>query len=120
MPSTEELEPKVIDPGPDKIIAPGFNNTTVTDKIANVVLKPIQTTPETMVDQPVFSFCRDAGPAGGRLLAVLQGRRSMGHRHPGSVGLCYRQLRLVDRYRPRRNADLGHSAAAQTGLAYFD
>ena len=48
MPSlnTEELEPKVIDPGPDKIIAPGFNYATVTDKIAGVVLKPIQTTPK--------------------------------------------------------------------------
>src|SRR5580698_2780364 len=48
MPSlnTEELEPKVIDPGPDHIIAPGFNNLTVTEKIAGVVLKPIQTTPK--------------------------------------------------------------------------
>ena len=44
--NTEELEPEVIDPGPDKIIAPGFNYTTVTDKIAGVVLKPIQTTPK--------------------------------------------------------------------------
>src|SRR5271168_3790874 len=48
MPSlnTEELEPKVIDPGPDHIIAPGYNYATVTDKIAGVVFKPIQTTPK--------------------------------------------------------------------------
>src|SRR5277367_4975389 len=44
--TTDELEPKVIDPGPDKIIAPGYNYTTVTDKIAGVVFKPIQTTPK--------------------------------------------------------------------------
>src|ERR1700691_2332469 len=44
--NTEELEPEVIDPGPDKIIGRGFTYATVTDKIAGVVLKPIQTTPK--------------------------------------------------------------------------
>ena len=72
-----------------------------------------------MVDQPVFGLCRHAGPAGGRFLAVLQGRRGVGHHHPGGVGLCDRQFRLVDRYRPRRNAHLGDSAAAETRLANF-
>ena len=41
----DELEQKAIDPGPDKIIAPGFDYSTVTDKIAGVVLRPIQKTP---------------------------------------------------------------------------
>ena len=44
--NTEELEPKAIDPGPNKIIGPGFDYGTVTDKIANVVLQPIERTPK--------------------------------------------------------------------------
>ncbi len=42
----------------------------------------------------------------------------MGHHDPRRLGIRHRQFRLVDRYRPRRNADLGHLAAPQTGLAY--
>jgi molybdopterin-containing oxidoreductase family membrane subunit len=42
---TEELEKQAIDPGPDKIIGPGYDYATVTDKIGNVVLQPIQKTP---------------------------------------------------------------------------
>jgi molybdopterin-containing oxidoreductase family membrane subunit len=41
----DELEQQAIDPGPDKIIAPGFDYGTVSDKIAGVVLQPIQKTP---------------------------------------------------------------------------
>ena len=44
----------------------------------------------------------------------------MGHQHPGGVGLRHRQLRLVDRHRPRRHADLGHSAAAASEMAHVD
>ena len=42
---TEELDQRAIDPGPDKIIAPGFDYGTVTDKIANTVLMPVEKTP---------------------------------------------------------------------------
>jgi Ni/Fe-hydrogenase subunit HybB-like protein len=42
---TEELDQRAIDPGPDKIIAPGFDYATVTDKIANTVLMPVEKTP---------------------------------------------------------------------------
>jgi hypothetical protein len=38
----------------------------------------------------------------------------------GRLGLRHHQLRLVDRHRPRRHADLGHSAAAPAGLAHVD
>ena len=47
----------------------------------------------------------------------LRGVGIWGINIPGRLGLRHRQLRLVDRYRPRRNADLRHSAAAQAELA---
>ena len=47
-------------------------------------------------------------------------RRHLGHQHSGGLGLRHRQLRVVDRYRPRGNADFGDSAAAQAGLAQLD
>ena len=39
---------------------------------------------------------------------------------PGHVGLRDRQLRLVDRHRPRRHPDLGDPAAAEAGVADVD
>ncbi len=54
------------------------------------------------------------------VLPVHQGRRHLGHQHPGRVGLRHHQLRVVDRHRPRRHADLGHSAAAQPAVAHLD
>jgi len=44
----------------------------------------------------------------------------MGHQRPGHVGLGDHQLRLVGRHRPRRNADLGHPAALEAGVADLD
>ncbi|MBV8817508.1 MAG: polysulfide reductase NrfD [Acidobacteriaceae bacterium] len=41
----EEYDTPAIDPGPDHIVGPGFTNATVTDKIANVVLRPLRSTP---------------------------------------------------------------------------
>ncbi len=41
----EALEKPAIDPGTDHIVGPGFTNATVTDKIANVALRPFRSTP---------------------------------------------------------------------------
>jgi molybdopterin-containing oxidoreductase family membrane subunit len=71
--NTEELEPKVIDPGPDKIIAPGFNYTTVTDKIANVVLKPIETTPKQWWISLFLAFVAMQGLAAGAVWLFYKG-----------------------------------------------
>ena len=49
-----------------------------------------------------------------------QGRRHLGHQHPGRLGLRDRQLRLVDRHRPRRHLHLGDPAAAAPALAHLD
>src|SRR5580698_1649308 len=75
MPSlnTEELEPKVIDPGPDHIIAPGFNNLTVTEKIAGVVLKPIQTTPKQWWISLLLAFVAMQGLLAGAFWLFYKG-----------------------------------------------
>ena len=49
-----------------------------------------------------------------------QGHRHLGHQHPGRLGLRHHQLRLVDRHRPRRHADLGDPAAAAADVADVD
>ena len=43
--TTEELDERVIDPGPDKIVGPGYDYGSVSDKISNVVLRPVKKTP---------------------------------------------------------------------------
>ena len=49
---------------------------------------------------------------------LLHGRRHLGHQCPGRLGLRHHQLRVVDRHRPRRHADLRHLAAAPSEVAY--
>ena len=50
----------------------------------------------------------------------LRGVGIWGVQTPGDVGVRDRQLRLVDRHRPRRDPDLGDPAAAQAGVADVD
>ena len=58
--------------------------------------------------------------AGGGDVAVSEGRRHLGDYAAGGLGLRDHQLCLVDRHRPRRHTDLGHSAALQAELAQLD
>ena len=51
---------------------------------------------------------------------LVEGHRHLGHQHPGRLGLRDHQLRLVDRHRPRRHADLGDPAAAAAAVAHVD
>ena len=51
---------------------------------------------------------------------LLKGDRHLGQQHPRRLGLRHRQLRLVDRHRPRRHADLRDSAALQAAVAHVD
>ncbi len=46
-------------------------------------------------------------------LAVHPRGRRLGHQHPGQLEPCDHQLRLVDRDRHRRHADLGAAAGAR-------
>src|ERR1700678_4564795 len=71
--TTDELEPKVIDPGPDKIIGPGYNNLTVSQKIAGVVLKPIQTTPKQWWISLLLAFVAMQGLLAGAFWLFYKG-----------------------------------------------
>jgi Ni/Fe-hydrogenase subunit HybB-like protein len=46
-----------VDPGPDKIVGPGYNFATVSDKIAAVVLRPIRQTPPQWFIGLAVAFC---------------------------------------------------------------
>ena len=50
----------------------------------------------------------------------LRRRRHLGHQHQRRVGLCDRELRLVDRHRQRRHADLVAARPYAAGLARVD
>ena len=71
--TTDELEPKVIDPGPNKIIGPGYNNLTVSQKIAGVVLKPIQTTPKQWWISLLLAFVAMQGLLAGAFWLFYKG-----------------------------------------------
>lgn len=43
--------------------------------------------------------------------------RHLGHEQRRGLGVGHHQLRLLDRYRPRRNADLRHSLLAEAEVA---
>ena len=114
-----KLDP-MIDPrtGEYAVIAPGHNFKSVTQKIAGIVL-----TSNTPLGW-FFGLTVGAGVAtrraGRHHLAVPEGRRHLGRHDSGRLGLRDHQLRLVDRYRPRRYADLGNSAAVQADVAQLD
>src|SRR5207249_2846599 len=54
---------------------------------------------------------------GGGHGAALRRHRHLGRQHPGRLGLRDRELRLVDRHRSRRHADLGDPAPPPPGVA---
>ena len=106
----------MIDPvtGEYAVIAPGHNFKSVTQKIADVVL-----TSNTPLGW-FFGLVVGGGVATGVVIGItwlfLKGGRHLGRHDPGRVGLRHYQFRLVDRYRPRGHADLGHSPSVQTNV----
>src|SRR5207244_760486 len=53
-------------------------------------------------------------------LALHQGHGHLGHQHPHRLGLRHREFRLVDRYRPRRDAHFGHPVPLEPEVAHLD
>ena len=53
-------------------------------------------------------------------LPVRDRHRHLGQQRAGGLGVRHHQLRLVDRHRPRRHADLGDPAPAAAALAHLD
>ena len=82
--------------------------------------------PETADAAPLVGVVGDAGLHWSPVLGIaatyllLQRRRHLGHQHPHRLGLRHRQLRLVDRYRPRGNVDFSDPAAAEAVVAQLD
>jgi len=108
----ESTSVATLDPGPEKILGPGHDYGTVTDKISGVVFMPFLKTPPRMFIGFACAFVL----VNVLLVAVtwlfVRGVGIWGIVIPGRMGLCHRQFCLVDRNRPRRNADLGHPAPA--------
>ena len=99
------------DRGTPPLIAPGHTFGSVTDKISAIVLTRQHAARLVRRLRDRRSLLMRACSAGGHLPAA-QGHRHLGHQHPGRLGLRHHQLRLVDRHRPRRHADLRDPAAA--------
>ena len=114
-PIPEILDP-MIDPrtGEYAVIAPGHTFKSVTQKIAGIVLRPTRRS-HGSADFPRRDYRYRRTHRGD--LALPQGRRHLGRHHSRRVGLRHHQLRLVDRYRPRRHADLRDSPALQAAVA---
>ena len=53
-------------------------------------------------------------------LPLPEGHRHLGRHHPHRLGIRHRQLRVVDRNRPRRNFDFRHPLIAAPVMAKFD
>ena len=100
------------------VIDEGHSLASVSDKIGGIVLK------RKITLGWIFGFLIAFGVMqvlmGAAHVAVCQGRRHLGHQYSGRLGIRDRQLRLVDRYRPRRHADLGDSSAAESIVAQCD
>ena len=88
-------------------------------------------TRQDQLDRPDAEALRSAGSSASRspsrscmvMLAsigylLMRGIGDLGHQRPGRLGLRDHQLRLVDRYRARRHADLGDPAAAEPAVAH--
>ena len=53
-------------------------------------------------------------------LPFFEGRRNLGNRHSGSLGLRDREFRVVDRDRPCGHFHLGDSLSRSSGMAHVD
>ena len=60
------------------------------------------------------------GPEHDHRQPAAEGHRHLGQQRTRRLGLRHHQLRLVDRHRPRRNADLGDSAPLPPAVADVD
>ena len=111
-------EPVTTENRPAKeIIAPGYTFGTVTDQIATVVLT--RKTPRVLVRRVRGRPYAAAAVPAGRWRCCSPRAWASGASACRYVGIRHHQLRVVDRYRPRRHADFRHSAAAQPAVAQF-
>ena len=114
---TDELENR--DYAPPPLIEPGHTFASSPRRSAAIVLT--RSHAAELVLRLVHRVHDAWACSGWRVTWLLiKGTGHLGRQHPGRLGLRHHQLRLVDRHRPRRHADLGDPAAAQAGLAHVD
>ena len=106
------------DPGAHANIGPGFDYGSVTDKIAGIVYLPFNKSPKKLAGWRFHSVLPGERSPVLRLDAVRAWHRYLGYQYPNRVGFCHHQLRLVDWYWARWNADLRCLIPPQTGLAH--
>ena len=94
--------------GSPPVIGPGYTFRSIADKISSI----------TLMRHTPFGWWVGFGISFVFVLVMLYtiaylllAASDLGHQHSGGLGLRHRQFRVVDRHRPRRHADLGHSAA---------
>ena len=103
---------------PPPVIEPGHTFSSVTEQIAGIVLT--RRHPYSWFFGLFVGFMMTMMLLMAITWLLLKGTGIWGVNIPDRLGIRDHQLRLVDRYRPRRHADLGHSAAAEAGLADID
>ena len=100
------------------VIAPGHTFDSVTDTISHTVLT--QEDADRLVPRLRHRLHAADDPEPDHRQAADDRHRDLGQQHPGRLGVRHHQLRLVDRHRPRRHADLGDSAAVPPAVAHVD
>ena len=99
------------------VIEPGHTFGTVTEKISAIVLTRPASNGWFLGFGIAFMLTMMMLFAIGYLF--LKGIGIWGVHHPHRMGLCHRQLRLVDRHRPRRHPDLRHPLITAPVVAQF-
>ena len=100
------------------VIGPGHTFATVTDKISSLVL-----TTKTPIGWFVgfgIAFLLFQLFLGTVTLLLAKGTADLGRQRPGGLGLRHHQLRVVDRDRPRGDADLRDPAPLPAAVAHLD
>ncbi len=100
------------------VLEPGHSYATVTDKIASIVL----TRPVSLGWLAGFGLAFSVVMVLNVAVAwlIIKGVGIWGDQHSGRLGIRDHQLRLVDRYRPRRHADFGDFVFVEPEVAHID
>ena len=101
---------------PSNLLAPNETYERVNETISSIVLKQRQPAP-WWIGFIVGLWTTDV-VLPRRVVAAAARRRYLGRQHSGRVGIRDRELRLVDRHRPRRHVHLRNFAFAVPALAH--
>ena len=106
-----QSKPDTLDPvaGRQTLILGGQDFQSITEIVSGVLERPAPLGWWLVLGVALLAL---GGLGHRRALALLGGDRRLGHQRPGRLGLGHHELRLLDRHRPRRHADLGDPASS--------